>query len=179
MEPGWQERVGAVLQATLPGERVCGYWLRTATVEDAEAGKAGTLDLVVASVSVLAHLQFLALPSPRGWRLVTRTQVWPLARVRSVATETLSAGAGGQEGLLVQIWPPEAEWEVELNPAGESPVDGSQAGRMLGAVRGSVLRIVVEPVEEEVAIARRDRQRAERGLLVTLAKAIHSGLSGE
>ncbi|MCK2240989.1 MULTISPECIES: hypothetical protein [unclassified Crossiella] len=175
LDAGWRQRVSAVMRSTLPGSRATGYWLRTATVEHEKAGTAGTLDLVVATENGLTHFQFLALPDGERWRLVTRTQTWALALLASVATETLPAGAGGQDGLLVQIAPLGATQEIELTPTGE-PRPGESAA-LLGAARSEVLRIVVEPVDAGADEDELDRQRAERRLLITLAEAVHRGLA--
>lgn len=173
MDPSWRDRVNPVLDATLAGGRVRGYWLRADVVEDDEAGPAGTLELVVVSEQALLHIQFLALPGVE-WRRVTRTRAWPLASLCSVATETLPAQHGGQDGLLVQMAPSGALLEVELDPG----ADRAGFGRSLvGLARPSVVRIVVEPAEADATDEQRRVQRQERALLVKVAEAVHRGLS--
>ncbi len=154
-------------------EPVTAYWLRTTTLDDESAGPAGTLDLVVVTGRVLAHLQFLAMPREGRWSLATRTRTWPLAEIGAVSTETLPSGPGGQDGLLVEVSHAGAGLELEWAPA--DPAPGGAGG--LGNAVPAKMRIVVEPAEREDPEPDRRRQRVELALLVAVAAAVHRGLA--
>ncbi|MCO1581650.1 hypothetical protein M8C13_38470 [Crossiella sp. SN42] len=178
LDASWRDRVSAVIRPTLPGAVVTGYWLRTTTVTDEDAGEAGALDLIVATERVLAYLQFLALPGVQRWRLVDRTQTWALCELASVATETLPAAPGGQDGLCLQIAPPGATSEVKLTRVRRQPEGEALAlATLLGTVRPEVLRIVVEATTAEATEEENQRQRLELDRLRGLAEAVHRGLA--
>lgn len=172
LDSAWQDRVGSALRRVLPTARVAGFWLRTGRLESPQAGEVGTLDLVVATGYVLAHLEFGASAAGEQWHLTTRTRAWPLRLIASITTETLPAELGGQDGLLVAVHQPGGGWDVQL--AGRSAAtDGEATEGLAGVAHPSVVRIVVDPLAASASQDLQRRQRVECRMLIGLARAVH------
>lgn len=175
LDSAWQDRVGSALRRVLPTERVTGFWLRTGRLESPEAGAVGTLDLVVVTACVLAHVEFGASLAGQRWCSTTRTRAWPLCLIAAVTTETLPAEPEGSDGLLVTMVQPGGGWDVQLRGSSAEP-DGAAGEGLAGTVVPSVVRIVVEPLAGAASPEQLRRQRAEHRMLIGVATAVHQQL---